>query len=203
MHDIVLWQDDSGEPQGYAAFILPDKGPDLEKVVVIELVAMTGDAYANLLTYFGRYDLHREIVIHASPYDALPLHFLDTERLEFSDGFSVLLRIVDFEAAMTARPPARTEEAAELVIRVDDRTAPWNDGVWRVGVAEGRTMVKRADEEPELTVSERILAPLYNGHLRPSLAYEAGLLAATSEGAIELADRIFAVTRPPYFPDHF
>jgi predicted acetyltransferase len=203
VHDTVLWRDDAGEPQGYAVFLLPTTGDDANKVVVVELIAATGDAYANLLAYFGRYDLHREVVILASPHDTLPLQFLDTERLDITDRFSVMLRVNDFEAAMTGRPPARRDETAEVVLRIEDRTAPWNEGAWRVGVAEGRTLVSRTDDEAELTVGERILAPLFNGHLRPSVAHEAGLLLATSEEALERADRIFAVKRPPFFPDHF
>ena len=202
-HDIVLWRDDAGAAQGYAVFLLPNTGEDANKVVVIELTALTGDAYANLLGYFGRYDLHREVMIYGSPHDTLPLQFLDTERLEITDQFSVMLRVNDFEAAMSARPPARYDESAEVVLRIDDRTAPWNEGTWRVGVAEGRTLVARTEAEPELTVSERILAPLFNGHLRPTYAYEAGLLTATTDDALERADRIFAVKRPPFFPDHF
>jgi predicted acetyltransferase len=203
IHDIVLWRDDESAPQGYAVFRLPTTGEDANNVVVEELVALTGDAYANLLAYFGRYDLHREIVINAAPHDTLPLQFLDTERLDVTDRFSVMLRVNDFEAALTARPPARADEQAEVVLRIEDRTASWNDGTWRAGVAEGRTLVERTNAEPELTVSERILAPLFNGHLRPSLAHEAGLIAATSEDAVERADRVFAVKRPPFFPDHF
>lgn len=127
-HDIVLWRDDAGEPQGYAIFLLPNTGEDANKVIVVELVALNGDAYVNLVTYFGRYDLHREIVIHAAPHDTLPLHFLDSERLEIKDEFSVMLRVNDFEAAMSARPPARSDDNAELVLRIEDRTAPWNGG---------------------------------------------------------------------------
>ena len=203
IHDIVLWRDDSGEPQGYAVFLLPNTGDDANKVVVSELIALTGDAYANLLGYFGRYDLHREVVVYGSPHDTLPLHFLDTERLEVTDHFSVMLRINDFEAAMTARPPARQDETAEVTLRIEDRTAPWNEGTWRVAVAEGRTLVSRTGAPPELTVAERILAPLFNGHLRPLPAHEAGLLSSASEDALERAGRVFAVKRPPFFPDHF
>jgi predicted acetyltransferase len=202
-HDIVLWRDDNGEAQGYAVFILPESGDNAQRVVVVELVAMNGDAYANLVAYFGRYDLHNEVVINGSPHDTLPLQFQDTERLEVSDQFSVMLRVNDFEAAMTARPPARPDETAELALRVEDRTASWNEGTWQVGVAEGRTLVSRTDNEPELTVNERVLAPLFNGHVRPSLAYEAGLLSATSDDALDRADRVFAVKRLPFFPDHF
>ena len=202
-HDIVLWRDDAGEAQGYAIFLLPDSGENANKVIVVELVALNGEAYANLLAYFGRYDLHREIVINGSTHDTFPLHFLDTERLEVSDEFSVMLRVNDFEAAMSARPPARNDESAEVTLAIEDRSAAWNQGTWHTTVAEGCTVVERTDREPELTVDERILAPLYNGHVRPSLAYEAGLLTATSEEALDRADRIFAVKRLPFFPDHF
>ncbi len=201
--DIVLWRDDAGEAQGYAVFMLPTTGAEADKVVVGEMVALTGEAHANLLTYFGRYDLHSEVVIHGSPHDPIDLQFVDTERLEMTEHFSVLVRVVDFEVAMSTRPPARSAGACELLLGVEDRTAPWNDGVWRVGIGEGGTSVSRSDVVPELTVSERILAPLFTGHLTPSRAYEAGLLQATSDDALERADQVFKTDRPPFFPDHF
>jgi predicted acetyltransferase len=114
-----------------------------------------------------------------------------------------MLRVIDFEAAMSARPAARDDETAAFVLSVEDHNAPWNEGTWQVGVAEGRTLVARSDAAPELTVSERVLAPVFNGHIRPSLAHEAGLFAAVSEDALDRADRVFAVKRPPFFPDHF
>jgi predicted acetyltransferase len=203
IHDIVAWSDDAGDTQGYAVYLLPNTGDDANKVVVIELVALTGDAYANLLAFFARYDLHNEIVIHGSPHDTLPLQFLDTERLEMKDQFSVMLRVNDFEGAMSARPPARPDETCEVVLRIEDGTAAWNQGTWRIGVADGRTLVERTEAEPELTVNERVLASLFNGYLRPSAGFEAGLVSAADEGAIERADRVFAVKRPPFFPDHF
>lgn len=70
-------------------------------------------------------------------------------------------------------------------------------------MAEGRTLVSRTDREAEAAISERILAPLFNGYLRPSFAYEAGLLTASNEDVVERANRVFAVKRPPFFPDHF
>ena len=96
-----------------------------------------------------------------------------------------------------------TEEELSTAFRKDH---PYRRGV-ELGYPElrarGRTLVERTDAEPELTVDERILAPLFNGHLRPSTAYEAGLVGAAGDGALERADRVFAVKRTPYFPDHF
>jgi predicted acetyltransferase len=203
VHDIVLWRDDGGEAQGYAIYVQPSTGEDANKVLVIESIALTGDAYANLLTFFARYDLHREIVIYGATHETLPLQFLDTERLQMSDDFSVMLRVNDFEAAMSQRPAARPDEACHVVLRIEDRTAAWNEGTWRVAVAEGRTLVSRTDDVPEIVLNERILAPLFNGYLRPSTASESGLVTSNDDGALERADRVFAVRRPPFFPDHF
>jgi predicted acetyltransferase len=201
--DIVLWQDDSGRPQGYGLYLLPTSGPDVNKVIVMELVALTGDAYLNLLAYFARHDINSEIVIYGASHDALPLLFADAERLEIKQEFSVMLRIVDFEAAMTSRPAARSDEACEIVLRIEDRDAPWNDGVWRAGIVEGKTWVERTTDEPEINLSARMLAPLFNGYIAPSRANQAGLVPDAPADALARADQVFATVEPPFFLDHF
>jgi predicted acetyltransferase len=203
IHDIVLWQDDAGTPQGYALYQQPSQSDRDNRVIVIEMLALTGDAYLNLLVYFGRHDIHREIVIWSSPDDPLPLHFSDAERLETKHSFAVMLRVVDFEAAMLARPPARVDETCEVVLRIEDESAPWNDGTWRTAITEGKTFVERTDAAAELSVTGRVLAPLFNGYLSPSTGQATGMLEATSAEALERADRVFAVRRRPYFIDQF
>jgi predicted acetyltransferase len=203
IHDIVLWQDDAGTPQGYALYQQPSQGDRDNRVIVIEMLALTGDAYLNLLVYFGRHDIHREIVIWSSPDDPLPLHFSDAERLETKRSFAVMLRVVDFDAAMFARPPARDDETCEVVLRIDDESAPWNNGTWRAGITEGKTFVERTNATAELSVSGRVLAPMFNGYLSPSTGQATGMLEATSAEALERADRVFAVRRRPYFIDQF
>jgi predicted acetyltransferase len=204
VEDIVLWEDDAGEPRGYALYQQPVvPGHEPSAINVIELIATTPDAYLNLLTYFARHDIHKEISIFAAPDDPLPQLFGDTERLKLEQHYAVLLRVIDFEAAMAARPAARPEDAYEVTLRIEDVEASWNDGVWRCGVAEGRSWAKRADGAAELTLPARVLGPLFNGCMAPSTAARAGLLAAESEDALSRADRVFAARRVPYFPDQF
>jgi len=204
--DVVLWQDDAGAAEGYGIYQQPSTpGPDfpLTNVNVRELIATSRDAYLNLLAFFGRHDIHNEVSIAAAPHDPIFALFADAEKLQTRQGFAVLLRIVDFEAAMRARPAARSDDDAEVTLRLVDDTAPWNDGTWRIGVSEGKTWAERATSEPDLTTSARALAPLFNGYVSPAVAAWSGLLEATSEDALTRAARIFAVRCPPYFTDHF
>ncbi len=204
--DIVLWQNDAGLAEGYAIYQQPSTpGPEYPTtdVNVRELIASSRDAYLNLLAYFGRHDIHHEITIAAAPHDPILTLFADSEKLQIRQGPAVLLRIVDFEAAMRARPAARNDDAAELTLRLVDESAPWNDGIWRIGVAEGRTWAERATGEAEIALSGRAMAPLFNGYLSPSIAAWSGLIEAKNDDALDRAARIFAVRRPPYFTDHF
>jgi predicted acetyltransferase len=201
--DIVLWRDERGVAQGYALYNQPTGGADEGKVQVHELIALTGDAYKNLALFFATHDISREIVYSASPEDALPLLFADAERIEIRERFTVMLRVCDFQNAMRLRPADREDEVCEVTMRIDDADAPWNDGVWRVGVAEGRSWAERADGDAELTVEARMLGPLYNGYMKPSTAASAGLIEASDDDALVRADRIFTARQAPFFIDTF
>ena len=114
-----------------------------------------------------------------------------------------MLRVCDFEGAMRLRPAARDDEDYEVTVSIDDTDAPWNAGVWRLGVAEGRSWAERRDGEAELKVEARMLGPLYNGYMQPSTAASAGLIEAEDDDALVRADRIFAARRAPFFIDTF
>ncbi len=172
-------------------------------IFVSELIALSGDAYLNLLSYFGRHDIHAEISLRTGSDDRLAIVFADAERLTVRQNYAVLLRVCDFQAAMMARPAASEQEASELTLRVEDADAPWNDGAWRVGVAGGRTWAERTQTAVELALSARLLGPVFNGYLSPSAAVAAGLAARTSEEALRRADEVFRAERAPYFTDSF
>ncbi len=135
--------------------------------------------------------------------DALPLLFADAERIEIRDRFTVMLRVCDFEAAMRLRPAARPDETCDVTLHIVDDDAPWNSGAWRVSVAEGRSLAEHTSAAPELTVTGRMLGPLYNGYMKPSVAASAGLLEASNDDALLRADRVFAARQTPYFIDTF
>ncbi len=204
--DVVVWRSDAGATEGYAIYEQPSRpgpGYSITDIRVPELIAASSDAYLSLLAYFGRHDIHNEVSIAIAPHDPILALFADSEKLQVRQGPAVLLRIVDFEAAMQARPAARMDDEAELTLRLIDDSAPWNDGTWRIGIANGKTRVEPAAGEPEITTDARGLAPLFNGYISPAVAASAGLIEAKSEDVLDRAARVFAVRCPPYFTDHF
>jgi predicted acetyltransferase len=200
----IVWQDNDGADQGYVLYfdpVTPD--PSRTGINVMELTALTADAYLNLLIVLGQHDIRARIRFPAPLDDPLQLLFVDTERVQITERFTVMMRVVDLEAALRARPPADPSLNTELTLTVADASAPWNDGTWRLRAADGRLLAESAEGDGELHLDAKVLAPLYSGYITPSRAASAGLLRAESADTLRRADAIFAVTKPPYFPDSY
>jgi predicted acetyltransferase len=202
-NEAVIWEDGAAEPQGYVVFAMPNQGPEADKVIAREMAALTPDAYLNLLQFLAQHDIHSEIRIFASSEDPLPLVFADPDRLGIRQQYSVLLRIVDVEAALRSRPLAAVDVEAEFTLGVSDASAPWNEGVYRLLAAEGSVQVERVDSPPDLALDARVLAPVYNGYLKPSTAAATGQMRVERPEALRAADAFFSVLHRPYFPEGF
>ncbi len=201
--EAVIWETDAGEPQGYAVILQPTTGQDAGQVWTREFAALTSDAYLNLLAYLASHDIHSEIVVNAPSDDPLQLLFADTERLTVRQSYTVLLRLVDVEAALRARPLAAPDIEADFTIAVSDASAPWNEGAYHVRAMEGAVEVERVGGDAALSIDARFLAPVYNGYITPPAAAAAGLLRSSNSDALLQAEAFFAVTHKPYFPDRF
>jgi predicted acetyltransferase len=201
--DVVAWEGESGEAEGYVVYGQPREGREAGKVVVHELVATGADAYLNLLAFLGNHDVHEEVSLRASPEEPFLNLMADPDRLQARFGYAVLLRVCDFEAAMNARPPVEGAQDVDVNVEVSDPVAPWNEGIWRTGIAEGRTFAERATGEAELRLAAGVLGPLFNGFLAPSTAAASGLAWLRDAGTARRADALFAVEHRPFFPDFF
>jgi predicted acetyltransferase len=200
----IVWQDDAGADAGYVLYIDPvEPDQDKTRIQVFDMCSLTGDAYLSLVTVLGQHDIRHHITMPAPLDDPLQLLFVDAERLQITERFNVMLRIVDVENALRARPLADASLNTDLTMAVTDASAPWNQGTYRLQAAEGRIMVARTSGEGELRLDAKVLAPVFNGYVTPSRAATAGLLHAASEDALRRADALFAVTHPPYFPDTY
>jgi predicted acetyltransferase len=202
--DAAIWEDGTGEAQGYVLILQPTR-PErwMPNFLVRELVALTPDAYLNLLAYVLRHDLPDKIVWRAPVDD--PLHSLvdDARKLKVSIEYDMMLRIVDVEAALRQRPAADGGPGVSLSVKIEDRAAPWNEGVWRLTSADGALEVERGDGEADISLSATTLAPLYNGFLSASQLAIAGRLQAKDETAVATADALFATTHPPFCTDNY
>lgn len=203
--DVALWESDQGEPEGYVVYYQPtsnDGESDPQRFWVRELVALSSDAYVNLINYILRHDLPREISMYAPPDDPFYSLVDDARHVKIAGEYDLMVRIADVEKALMARPPA-DERSLALTLRLTDASAPWNEGVWRLESADGAVSVERADGEPDLTMSTTTLAPVYNGYLSPTAAAFAGRAEARNEEVLATADAFFATLHPPYCADGF
>jgi predicted acetyltransferase len=204
--DVALWEDGSGEPQGYVVFYQPTGRPDDEgrdAFWVREITALTTDAYLSLISYILRHDLPRKIIWGAASDDPFMLAVADATKVKVEAEYDLMLRVTDVEGSLRMRPPANPEQHVELSIAVADASAPWNEGVWHVETAEDGVNVEKASGEADISLTATTLAPVFNGYLPPTAGALAGLIEAKSENALARADTFFATLYPPYCADGF
>jgi predicted acetyltransferase len=207
--DVALWEDGAGEPQGYVVYYqgqrpeIDGEGNEVPSFWVRELVALTRDAYINLLQFILRHDLPREIGLNAAPDDPFLSLVHDARHVRVREGFDVMNRIVDVETALKQRPSADPDLDCSFTMRFEDRAAPWNEGTWQVTQSDGRVQVEKTDASPDMTLSTTTLSPLFNGFLTPTAAAFIGRLECEDEDTLKAADRFFATLYPPYCSDGF
>ena len=110
----------------------------------------------------------------------------------------VWLRLVDVETALSARSYATS---GTLVIDVKDSTCPWNQGRYSLDVGPGGAHIRRTTAEPDIIMPASCLATCYLGAASASSLARAGRVEARSEGALALADLMFATSKQPWSPD--
>ncbi len=202
--DVALWENGQGEPEGYVVYAQPTR-PErfMPDFWVRELVALSTDAYLNLVLYLLRHDVAPKITWSAPPDDPFVSVVDDATKVKIEEEYDLMLRVSDVEGALRLRPPADPERSLSLTLRVTDRSAPWNGGTWRAEVADGAVNVERTSREADIALSATTLAPVFNGYLSPSGAALAGLATARSEEALAAADAFFATLYPPFCADGF
>jgi predicted acetyltransferase len=201
VRDVVVWRGEDGSPSGYVAYGTTG-GEEKRTLDIGEFVALDSDAYVGLLRYILSHDLHHEISWQGPIDDPLPVAVDDSSRLdqEVFDGY--MLRVVDVEEAVKARPAALGAPDGAFTLGIRDDVCPWNDGAWRIENAGGRLMAVK-DRDADVTMEAATFAAVYNGYLRGSDAVRGGLAEAGAGADLALMDRVLASDRPPFGSDFF
>jgi predicted acetyltransferase len=205
--DAVIWVGPDGRDEGYAIYFNRGigfrEGWARNEIFVRDFQALTSDAYLGLWEHLLTHDLADGIMTEAHPDDPFQQLCEDPFKVEVSTGSEgAMLRIVDIEKALAARPSVGTR-AAGFTARVEDRTLNWNNATWRIETAEGRTSAERTDAEPDVEMSVNTLASLYSGHLKPEVAAATGFVRVLRPESVAEMTQVFAVTDPPYCPDFY
>ena len=202
LYDVAVWYDDAGEPSGYLSYSSTRDPAGSTKVWLREFVPVTGAAYQGLLRFLLTHDLADEIVWYGPAEDPLAYAVDDAGpvKREFVDD--MMLRVVDVEKAVAARPAGPGAPDGAVTIAITDAAAPWNTGRWQIESAGGRLSAKKDAGSGDLAMEAATFAAVYDGYMKASEAVRSGL-AEGDAGAAKLADRLFASEYPPNGSDFF
>ena len=179
------------EPDGCASYRIRDK-----RLTVRYLVALTDDAYAALWSFLLNVDLMASFHAEGRAIDeALPWMLADPRRLRRSVSDESWVRVVDVEAALSARRYARP---GRLRIEVRDPTCPWNDRVWELEGGPDGASCRPTRGSPDLVLSASELGAVYLGGGRFTPLLGAGLIEELTAGAAARADSMFATRLQPW-----
>ena len=204
--DVAVWYGANGAPSGYVCYE-SSRAPSptySSKMWVREFVALTGDAYQGLLRYILSHDLTDEIFWYGPVEDPLAYAVDDSYQVKREYVDDLMLRVVDVEAAVAARPSAPGAPDGAVSVAISDAAAPWNQGTWRIECSGGKLSGRKADGvSADLSMEAATFAAVYDGFMKASDAVRSGLAETSNEGAALLADRMFAAEYPPNGSDFF
>ena len=201
-----MWRDDAGEATGYVSYhSMREHTPPMpvSRVWVREFVAIEGAAYQGLLRYILSHDLADEIFWFGPVEDPLAYAVDDSYQVKREYVDDLMLRVVDVEKAVEARPAAPGAPEGALTVAISDAAAPWNQGAWRIESSGGKLSARKDGGAAHLSMEEATFAAVYDGFMKATDAVRSGLAEAADHNAALMADRIFASEYPPNGSDFF
>jgi predicted acetyltransferase len=185
---------------GWRATRHGELNPPRGRVKVWGLFAAGDAAYRDLWAYLSGLDLVDEIVLPERPLDEPARWLLDDGRtLVLGDRVdSLWLRLLDVEAALAAR---RYATAGELVLDVHDDAASTEidvGGRYALHAEGDAVQCARTTRPADLALSQRGLASIYLGGVRPAELLASGAVTELATGALERARLMFSTRRAPW-----
>jgi len=184
----AVYRSEDGQPQGYIIYDVKE-----HVMTIHELVHENETARRALWTFIANHDsMAKEFALIAPVDDDLVL-LLDNPRVKQEIVPYFMTRIVDSEAFVAQYAFVSTGDPQEVDIRVHDRDAEWNDGLFRLRVDEqGRGTLTRiaalpeADKANALECDIQTLASMMFGYRRPARLFQLGKLKGSEQGVQRL-----------------
>jgi predicted acetyltransferase len=215
--DFHLWQQESerkdepyffaiheaegGGDDAYAVYHVkhewPDSMPTLE-LKVQDLQALTPAASAQMWRFLMSIDLVHRVTARARPIDETLLHMLvEPRRLNLKVRDGMFLRLLDLPGAMAAR---RFTGDGRVVLEVADGFMPELEGRYELAVEDGRGGCGITSDDADLACSVVELGAAYLGGVSFGQLARAGRVRELKDGALAVADTIFASDLAPWCP---
>ena len=196
----AVHRDADGRPDGFVLYTVKHEWPDSIAALQLEIRELITDgpaAYADLWRFVLDIDLVAKVEAWNRPADE-PLVWLVTEprRLRMHLGDALWVRLVDVPAALELRGYALP---GRLVLEVEDRFCPWNEGRVELSVdGDGSARCVPTNAAPDLRCSVNDLGAVFLGGATFSGLWAAGQVVQATEGALERADAMFGAWPAPW-----
>ncbi|WP_248928218.1 GNAT family N-acetyltransferase [Paenibacillus hamazuiensis] len=198
----AVWMNPEGDDRGYILYEVKDR-----TMTIHELILLDEAAWRGLWKFIANHDsMIRTVKLQAPAEDRLPVR-LGNPRCKQETVPYFMVRVVDVEAFLRQYPFARTEEGAELTLRVEDTFASWNDGIFGIRITpDGTASIERPaasdkDLAADVSCDIQTLSTMLAGYQRPVFLRQTGRLQA-SEGMAALLEKLIP-DRPTYLMDFF
>jgi len=158
-------------------------------------------SHAALWEHLLNIDLYDRLSTWRSPSDdSLPWMLADQRQLERRPYDGVWYRLLDVADALSSRTYLTS---GTLIFEVEDSFIPEWGGRFELSGGPDGSRCTPSRKVPDITLPTATLATIYLGGARLMELERAGRAEENTEGAIELADAMFATLRAPWCPMMF
>jgi predicted acetyltransferase len=190
------------EVVGYLQYRQKDKWSEFVadgSVSIITLVGSDAEAERALWFYATDIDLFPNVDFWDSAFDdQLPYEVADARSVRRVVVDTLYLRILDVEAALTAR---KYETDGELILQIQDGM-DFAAGTYRLKVEGGVARVVETTDSPDVTLDVRELGAIYLGRVCVGGYFRSGLIEG-EPAAVRRLGRLFVTDRTPWCPEMF
>ena len=201
----AVYYDESGEARGYMLYSVRQRVMEIGEMVHLDDTARRG-----LWRFISNHDsMCEKVKLKAPADDELPF-LLPDPRIKQETVPYFMARIVDFVGFVSDyafEPPGDT---VQLLVRLSDADAPWNDGLFRITVDEnGRASAERVREEAMggnanaeiCACGIGTMTAMLMGYKRPAFMHKTGQFQGPGH-AIDLWETLIP-RRSTYLPDYY
>lgn len=191
----------AGDPEGYVLYKIENK-----ELVIDEFIYLNEQARSGLWTFLANHD---SMVTGASlksvPSDDILPFLLPDPRIQQENFPYFMGRIVNAKAFIESFSFRGQSSLKKQTIYIEDKYAPWNDGLWEWSVSEvGSAALVQIDgdrAETELKCDIGTLTVLLLGYKRPEEMARYGRLSG-NQAAVDWLEEIIPQAQTALF-DHF
>ncbi|WP_169728506.1 GNAT family N-acetyltransferase [Salibacterium aidingense] len=194
---IAVYSNENGEDTGYLIYQVKD-----QLMKVHEFVALDESARAGMWSFIANHDSMIEKAEVKPAANDPSRYMMDDPTIEEKRESYFMARIVDMKRFLELYP-FELDKAEELVLEINDKGAPWNNGVFTIRREESFNEVEHWKEGSgdKITMDINTAAAVFLGYLPVNAAAGTGKMLASENTKQKLADALAAES--PFIYDFF